>query len=436
MNDVSHDLLNASDACTECSGESGDYVARDFKVLDIVTPDDEDEDFKEAAKTIIHHSQENAMKNEISAPYELPHFPIEVHETRKAIQKKLCTRVQKELEEKKSILGTEPDEDFISQLNEFDYVPHYQRVAVSGEDTSGVPLEDLRQASQLIHEALKLRQQYMFYAKQSFPTVTARFLKPHVPEQICTPSELLYDVSFTEKDPWKRDFPEDLNYVLNTEDGVIQVYRTKEDVEDGRRLDYPFPSLTTFVADMNLICAMITDGPLKSFCYRRLSYLYLKYQLHVLLNEMTELTAQKAVPHRDFYNIRKVDTHVHAASCMNQKHLLRFIKRTMKKCANETVCLSNGKPLTLQEVFDSLNLTAYDLSVDVLDVHADRNTFHRFDKFNAKYNPIGESRLREIFLKTDNFVEGKYFAHILKEVMSDLEESKYQNAELRLSIYG
>ena len=24
----------------------------------------------------------------------------------------------------------------------------------------------------------------------------------------------------------------------------------------------------------------------------------------------------------------------------------------------------------------------------------DRNTFHRFDKFNAKYNPIGESRLR------------------------------------------
>ena len=30
----------------------------------------------------------------------------------------------------------------------------------------------------------------------------------------------------------------------------------------------------------------------------------------------------------------------------------------------------------------------------------DRNTFHRFDKFNAKYNPIGESRLREVFLKT------------------------------------
>ena len=66
----------------------------------------------------------------------------------------------------------------------------------------------------------------------------------------------------------------------------------------------------------------------------------------------------------------------------------------------------------------------------------DRNTFHRFDKFNAKYNPIGESRLREVFLKTDNYLEGKYFARIIKEVAADLEESKYQNAELRLSIYG
>ena len=66
----------------------------------------------------------------------------------------------------------------------------------------------------------------------------------------------------------------------------------------------------------------------------------------------------------------------------------------------------------------------------------DRNTFHRFDKFNAKYNPIGESRLREVFLKTDNYIDGTFFANIIKEVSSDLEESKYQNAELRLSIYG
>ena len=47
-------------------------------------------------------------------------------------------------------------------------------------------------------------------------------------------------------------------------------------------------------------------GPLKSFCYRRLSYLSSKFQLHNLLNELRELAAQKAVAHRDFYNVRKV----------------------------------------------------------------------------------------------------------------------------------
>lgn len=44
--------------------------------------------------------------------------------------------------------------------------------------------------------------------------------------------------------------------------------------------------------------------------------------------------------------------------------------------------------------------------------------------------------MREVFLKTDNFLNGKYFAQIIREVGADLEESKYQNAELRLSIYG
>ena len=44
----------------------------------------------------------------------------------------------------------------------------------------------------------------------------------------------------------------------------------------------------------------------------------------------------------------------------------------------------------------------------------DRNTFHRFDKFNAKYNPIGQSSLRDVFIKTDNDINGEFFAEILK----------------------
>ncbi|KAG7143516.1 AMP deaminase like protein [Verticillium longisporum] len=158
-----------------------------------------------------------------------------------------------------------------------------------------------------------------------------------------------------------------------------------------------------------------------------------KFNLYALLNEYQETADSKKVPHRDFYNVRKVDTHVHHSACMNQKHLLRFIKSKMKKCPDEVVLYRDDRHLTLAEVFESINLTAYDLSIDTLDMHAHTDSFHRFDKFNLKYNPIGESRLRTIFLKTDNFIDGRYLAEITKEVIADLESSKYQMVEWRIS---
>ncbi|KAG9936146.1 AMP deaminase, partial [Aureobasidium melanogenum] len=188
--------------------------------------------------------------------------------------------------------------------------------------------------------------------------------------------------------------------------------------------------------DLDAILNVSSDGPSKSFAFRRLQYLEGKFNLYILLNEYQEIADTKAVPHRDFYNVRKVDTHVHHSACMNQKHLLRFIKSKMKKSPNEVVLFRDGKHLTLREVFESINLTAYDLSIDTLDMHAHTDSFHRFDKFNLKYNPVGESRLRTIFLKTDNYIHGRYLAEITKEVIADLEASKYQMVEWRISIYG
>ena len=46
----------------------------------------------------------------------------------------------------------------------------------------------------------------------------------------------------------------------------------------------------------------------------------------------------------------QVDTHVHGASCMNQKHLLRFIKRKMKYNAEDFVTNHEGREITLSEV--------------------------------------------------------------------------------------
>ncbi|KAF8799362.1 AMP deaminase [Phlegmacium glaucopus] len=218
--------------------------------------------------------------------------------------------------------------------------------------------------------------------------------------------------------------------------GVFQVFDDTEDNEKDKKPAFDIPDIREYFLDLELVLGVISDGPTKSFAFRRLKYLTSKFTMYSLLNEFQELADMKRVPHRDFYNVRKVDTHVHHSSSMNQKHLLRFIKSKMKRSPDDVVIFRDGHELTLSQVFDSLKLTAYDLSIDTLDMHAHQDSFHRFDKFNLKYNPIGESRLREIFLKTDNYIRGRYLAELTKELMTDLEQSKYQNVEWRLSIYG
>jgi len=161
--------------------------------------------------------------------------------------------------------------------------------------------------------------------------------------------------------------PGEMSFRLDS-GGVFQVYETAKSAE----LDQPIvaiPTLREFYMDLDAILEISSDGPSKSFAFRRLQYLEGKYNLYYLLNEYQETADSKKVPHRDFYNVRKVDTHVHHSACMNQKHLLRFIKSKMKKSPDEVVLFRDGKNLTLKEVFESINLTAYDLSIDTLDMH-------------------------------------------------------------------
>lgn len=213
--------------------------------------------------------------------------------------------------------------------------------------------------------------------------------------------------------------------------GVVHVY------DAGGQSEFaPQRSANDFFRDLHHVLRVVNAGPVKSFCHHRLLLLEQKFNMHLMLNADKEFYAQKGAPHRDFYNVRKVDTHVHHSSCMNQKHLLRFIKHKLRKEPDEPVAKIDGEPHTLTQVFERLNLTGYDLNVDTLDMHADKHTFHRFDKFNLKYNPCGQSQLREVFLKQDNMLEGRFLAELTNEVFSDLMASKYQMAEYRISIYG
>ncbi|GMH10214.1 hypothetical protein Nepgr_012055 [Nepenthes gracilis] len=279
------------------------------------------------------------------------------------------------------------------------------------------PSSDEKESYLVLQECLELRESYVF-REAIAPWEKEVILDPSTPRPNPNP--------FHFSPEGKSD------HFFQMEDGVVQVYANK----DSKEKLFCVADATTFFTDLHHILRVIAAGNIRTLCHHRLVLLEQKFNLHLMLNADREFLAQKSAPHRDFYNVRKVDTHVHHSACMNQKHLLRFIKSKLRKEPDEVVIFRDGTYLTLKEVFESLDLTGYDLNVDLLDVHADKSTFHRFDKFNLKYNPCGQSRLREIFLKQDNLIQGRFLAELTKQVFSDLAASKYQMAEYRLSIYG
>jgi AMP deaminase len=158
--------------------------------------------------------------------------------------------------------------------------------------------------------------------------------------------------------------------------------------------------------------------------------------MHNMLNVNLERQESRNCPHRDFYNVRKVDNNVYHAGCMNRKQLLRFIKSRIERCPHAVVMEENGEDITLSQVVENLDIKPKELSIDTLDMSPRQVNFHRFDRFTARYNPLEMSKLHSIFLKTDNYMKGRFLAEITEEVFHDLDSSKYQNAEFSLSIHG
>jgi len=88
-------------------------------------------------------------------------------------------------------------------------------------------------------------------------------------------------------------------------------------------------------------------------------------------------------------------------------------------------------------VFAEKGLNRDNLSIEDLKVQGCGNMFHRFDRFNNSYNPFGDTVLRDIFLKTNNHIKGRYFAQLCSQVVDYLEVCDNNvYIEPRLSIYG
>ncbi|XP_065576400.1 AMP deaminase 2-like [Artemia franciscana] len=300
----------------------------------------------------------------------------------------------------------------------------------------------------LLVQILNLRRKYMDVSQQSFPVLTNRFLDYYNNQKTVvtakqSTNKSSHQKSFQDSNKSNEETSCQLKteitrkYYIGCNNGVFQIYESQQDIDKNTPIEFKFTNIDTFIRDMQLLHSAITNGPLKTFTVRCLKLLQHQFQVHEILNQQLEASQLKSVPRRDFYNVRKVDNDLHASTCMNQTRLLHFIKKHLNSEGDRPVQLDkNGNVKTLKQVFHDLNLTSDDLTVDILDVHCGRSAFQRFDKYINKRRPIGKSSLRELFLKIDNYLEGEYLAKIVKDFMSNLKESRYQQAELRISIHG
>lgn len=117
-------------------------------------------------------------------------------------------------------------------------------------------------------------------------------------------------------------------------------------------------SVKEFCTDYVKVLQTMRDRGVISFCGPRLQELEMKFSLHTHRNAAREAQRQKTSGSRDFYQVRKVDTHIHHSAAFTQRQLMHFIRKKMKEESDTVVAVENGKPVTLQEVFSSAGVEA------------------------------------------------------------------------------
>ena len=219
------------------------------------------------------------------------------------------------------------------------------------------------------------------------------------------------------------------------QDSIFVAYRKR----DTKAWPKHIATLEQFKADMTELKSICDSIEVKDFAHRRLELLESKFRLHLALNHANEAgsTDLKASSNRDLYHSFKVDTHVHMAAGMTARDLRDFMIEKMASHSDDIVMEDKtGQILTLENMMKKYNISRDTLTTDQLNVHADHTLFQRFDNFNNKYNPMAIADLRTLLLKTENYMNGRYFAEMIQNTFSTYTKDRFTFAENRLSIYG
>ncbi|KAH3687838.1 hypothetical protein WICPIJ_001177 [Wickerhamomyces pijperi] len=215
--------------------------------------------------------------------------------------------------------------------------------------------------------------------------------------------------------------------------------------------DEKIPNFSEYFKDLNRITQLSLNQAGQSLSYRRLNYLEAKFDQYNLLNESREIEITKLNPHRDFYNVRKIDNNIDLSMCMSRKALVNVINEKLRVEPDRVVYVEGGVTLTLRELFkdylgseEEKQLSGKRLNIDDLFEFGiiDRN-FETLDRSNSKSNQDQSNkvvvqddtlvRIDRTFLRIDNHIGGEYLADLVKQVCSDYEKTKYQYGELGLN---
>ncbi|CDJ35973.1 adenosine monophosphate deaminase, putative [Eimeria mitis] len=195
-------------------------------------------------------------------------------------------------------------------------------------------------------------------------------------------------------DPFAVTPPNGCSATFKFIDGVMHVFWDPEKETGDPPLLWSsnlIPTVREYLAALQDVMIAVQDPACKTFCYKRIKFLEGKFSFHLMFNSNAEIEETKNNKHRDFYNVRKVDTHVHHSACMHQKHLLRFIRKKYRTEGDTVVVTEGGQGITLKGLFQQeLGFSASEASVDHLNVHA----------------------------------LGRFLAELTKEVIADLDDRK------------
>jgi AMP deaminase len=74
---------------------------------------------------------------------------------------------------------------------------------------------------------------------------------------------------------------------------VVSYTPTDRPAAEDEKPIFEIPSIREYFVDLDYILGVISDGPTKSFAFRRLKYLASKFTMYSLMNEFQELSDMK-----------------------------------------------------------------------------------------------------------------------------------------------